>query len=62
MIGIELARPCGELVGKALDAGLLINVTREKVIRLLPPLLLSRQEADQIIEILVPLIKAFLAK
>ena len=62
MIGIELARPCGELVGKALDAGLLINVTREKVIRLLPPLILSRQEADQIIEILVPLIKAFLAK
>lgn len=62
MIGIELARPCGELVTKALDAGLLINVTREKVIRLLPPLILSRQEADQIIEILVPLIKAFLAK
>ena len=62
MIGIELARPCGELVGKALDAGLLINVTREKVIRLLPPLILSRQEADQIIEILVPLIKTFLAK
>lgn len=62
MIGIELARPCGELVGKALDAGLLINVTREKVIRLLPPLILSRQEADQIIEILVPLIKAFLTK
>ncbi len=62
MIGIELARPCGELVTKALDAGLLINVTREKVIRLLPPLILSRQEADQIIGILVPLIKAFLAK
>ena len=62
MIGIELARPCGELVTKALDAGLLINVTREKVIRLLPPLILSRQEADQIIDILVPLIKAFLAK
>ena len=62
MIGIELTRPCGELVGKALDAGLLINVTREKVIRLLPPLILSRQEADQIIAILIPLIKAFLAK
>lgn len=62
MIGIELARPCGELVTKALDAGLLINVTREKVIRLLPPLILSRQEADQIIETLVPLIKSFLAK
>ena len=62
MIGIELARPCGELVTKALDAGLLINVTREKVIRLLPPLILSRQEADQIIGMLVPLIRAFLAK
>ena len=46
MIGIELADPCGELVGKALEKGLLINVAAEKVIRLLPPLTLTDEEAD----------------
>ena len=45
MIGIELDRPCGELVGAALEAGLLINVTADKVIRLLPPLVFSDAEA-----------------
>src|SRR3569623_232573 len=48
MIGIELDRPCTELVGMALQRGLLINVTAERVIRLLPPLILSDAEADQI--------------
>ncbi|WP_459868494.1 acetylornithine transaminase [Endothiovibrio diazotrophicus] len=48
MIGIELDRPCAELVGRALEAGLLINVTAERVVRLLPPLILSDQEADQL--------------
>lgn len=62
MIGIELAKPCAELVRSALDQGLLINVTRDSVIRLLPPLILTQQEADQIVEILVPLIKQFLGK
>lgn len=62
MLGIELARPCGVLAARALEAGLLINVTRERVVRLLPPLILSRQEADQIIQILVPLIRQFLAE
>ncbi len=62
MLGIELARPCGILVTRALEAGLLINVTRDRVIRMLPPLILSRIEADQIVEILVPLIKQFLAE
>ena len=62
MIGVELERPCGVLVGRALDAGLLINVTRDRVVRLLPPLILSREEADQIIQILVPLIKTFIAE
>ena len=50
MIGIELDRPCGELVGRALERGLLINVTAERVIRLLPPLILSDAEADRIAE------------
>lgn len=61
MIGIELARPCAELVRSALAEGLLINVTRDSVIRLLPPLVLTREEADQIIDTLVPLIEQFLA-
>ncbi|CFO08093.1 acetylornithine aminotransferase [Bordetella pertussis] len=45
-----------------MEAGLLINVTRERVVRLLPPLILSGEEADQIVRILVPLIKQFLAQ
>ncbi|TDP63074.1 aspartate aminotransferase family protein [Roseateles toxinivorans] len=62
MIGIELDRPCGVLLGQAADAGLLISVTADKVIRLVPPLILSEDEAAQIVAILCPLIKAFLAK
>jgi len=61
MIGIELDRPCADLVRHALDAGLLINVTRDKVVRLLPPLILSSAQAQQIVATLVPLIKKFLA-
>ena len=60
MIGIELDRPCGELVRQALAAGLLINVTHDTVIRMLPPLILSAEEADLIVERLAPLISAFL--
>jgi len=62
MLGVELARPCGVLAARALQAGLLINVTRERVVRLLPPLILTRAEADRIVEILVPLVKTFLAE
>ena len=61
MIGIELDRPCGELVGKALAAGLLINVTADKVIRLLPPLILDENEARELVDRSVPLIRDFLA-
>jgi acetylornithine aminotransferase len=62
MIGVELDRPCGDLVGQALEAGLLINVTMDKVIRLLPPLVMSEQEARQVLSILVPLVRSFLAQ
>ena len=62
MLGIELARPCGVLALRALEAGLLINVTRDRVIRMLPPLILTREEADQIVALLVPLIQQFLAE
>jgi acetylornithine aminotransferase len=62
MIGVELDRPCGDLVKQALDAGLVINVTAENVIRLLPPLVMSEAEGRQVVERLAPLVKAFLAK
>jgi acetylornithine aminotransferase len=62
MIGIELKEPCGELVKHALDAGLVINVTADNVIRLLPPLVMKEAEARQVVERLVPLVKAFLDK
>lgn len=61
MIGIELDRPCGDLVRKGLAAGLLINVTAEKVIRLLPPLIFNENEARELVVRSVPLIKDFLA-
>jgi acetylornithine/N-succinyldiaminopimelate aminotransferase len=62
MIGIELDRPCGELVKQALDTGLLINVTADKVIRLLPPLVMNRKEAQHLVDILAPLVKNFLSQ
>lgn len=62
MIGVELNRPCTELVRRALDAGLLINVTRDKVVRLLPPLIISQAEADQLLDGLIDLIKKFLSE
>ena len=62
MIGVELARPCGELVLQALEAGLVLNVTADNVIRMLPPLVMSEAEGRQVIERLVPLVKAFLDK
>ena len=62
MIGIELDRPCGALLQRAADAGLMISITADSVIRLLPPLILSADEATQLVQILVPLVKAFLAE
>ena len=62
MIGVELDRPCGVLLGRAAEAGLLLSVTADRVIRLVPPLILSADEAAQIVAILCPLIRAFLAE
>jgi acetylornithine aminotransferase len=59
MLGVELTQPCGVLVGRAAEAGLLISVTADSVIRLVPPLILTRAEADEIVAKLVPLVKAF---
>ena len=62
MIGLELDRPCGDVTRRALEAGLVINVTADSVIRLLPPLIITREQAEQVVGILVPLVKAFLAE
>lgn len=60
MIGIELDRPCGAILGRAAEAGLMLSVTADTVIRLLPPLILTADEAAQIVAILCPIVKAFL--
>ncbi|HEY4998671.1 MAG TPA: aspartate aminotransferase family protein [Usitatibacter sp.] len=62
MLGVELDRPCGDLVRRALAAGLVINVTADKVVRLLPPLVIQDAQAREVVAILVPLVKAFLAE
>lgn len=62
MLGIELDRPCAQLMQQALEKKLLINVTSECVIRLLPPLIISRQQADFIINSVSDLVKAFLCE
>lgn len=60
MLGIELDKPCGELVKRAADNGLLISVTAETVIRLVPSLIMTPDEADEVVAILCPLIKQLL--
>jgi acetylornithine aminotransferase len=60
MIGIELDRPCADLVKMALADKLLINVTAEKVVRLLPPLVINAAESSELATRLAALIKAFL--
>ena len=61
MIGIELDRPCGELVATAAHNGLLINVTADSTIRLLPPLVMTDEQADQLVQELSNLIQSFLS-
>jgi acetylornithine/N-succinyldiaminopimelate aminotransferase len=60
MLGIELDRPCVDLVPHALAAGLLINVTAERVVRLLPPLILDQGQADLLLDGVASLIRDFL--
>jgi acetylornithine aminotransferase len=59
MIGIELNKPCKSLFSAAMAAGLIINVTADTVIRLLPPFIMTDDQADQVLAILTPLIKDF---
>ena len=62
IIGVELDRPCGVLIDRAAQAGLLLSVTADRVIRLVPALTLTRAEADEIVALLTPLVQAFLAE
>jgi acetylornithine aminotransferase len=62
MLGVQLSKPCGDLVLRAAAAGLLLSVTADTVVRLVPSLILTEAEADEIVAILVPLITAFLAE
>jgi acetylornithine aminotransferase len=60
MLGIDLSKPCAALVQRCVDNGLLISVTADTVIRLVPPLILTAAEADEIVAILCPLVSALL--
>ena len=60
MLGIELTVPCGEILGRAADQGLLLSVTADTVIRMVPSLIMTIAEADEVVAILVPLIKQLL--
>ena len=62
MLGLELDRPCGDIVNMALAANVLTNVTQDSVIRLVPPLIINESEAKEIVARLVPVIKSFLAQ
>jgi acetylornithine aminotransferase len=62
MIGVQLDRPCGVLTQRAADAGLLISVTADSVIRLVPPLIMTMAEADEVAQRLLPLIQQFLSE
>jgi acetylornithine/N-succinyldiaminopimelate aminotransferase len=62
MIGLELARPCGVILTRAADAGLLLSVTADTVVRLVPPLIFTVADADEVVAKLAPLVKAFLAE
>ncbi|MEY3379591.1 MAG: hypothetical protein RL468_189 [Pseudomonadota bacterium] len=62
MIGVELSKPCSVLTERAAEAGLLISVTADNVIRLVPPLIITPAEADEAVALLTPLVKAFLAE
>jgi acetylornithine aminotransferase len=60
MLAVELERPCKELLKTALEHGLLINIASDKIVRLLPPLIISEDEADQIVQILTNVVRVFL--
>jgi acetylornithine aminotransferase len=62
MLGIELMKPCSDLTMRAAERGLLISVTADTVIRMVPPLIMTIAEADEVADILLPLIHEFLSE
>jgi acetylornithine/N-succinyldiaminopimelate aminotransferase len=62
MIGVELNRPCGDIVKRALPKGLVTNVTADSVIRIVPPLIYTEAQSRELVSILAPLVKEFLAE
>jgi acetylornithine/N-succinyldiaminopimelate aminotransferase len=62
MLGIELAKPCGVLTQRAAENGLLISVTADNVIRMVPSLILTEADADEIVAKLAPLVREFLGQ
>ena len=62
MIGVELDRPCGVILTRAMEAGLLLSVTADTVVRLLPPLIFTTEQADDLVAILAPLVRQFLSE
>jgi acetylornithine/N-succinyldiaminopimelate aminotransferase len=62
MIGMELTKPCGELTGRCAEKGLLISVTADSVIRMVPPLIITAAEIDEIVSILMPLVLELLVE
>ncbi len=62
MIGIELDRPCGVILTRAMEAGLLLSVTADTVVRLLPPLIFTTEQADDLVAILAPIVRQFLSE
>ncbi|MFM1817600.1 MAG: Acetylornithine aminotransferase, partial [Pseudomonadota bacterium] len=62
MLGVELDKPCGVLTNRCAEAGLLISVTADSVVRLVPPLIMTVTEADEVLAILIPQIQQFLSE
>jgi acetylornithine aminotransferase len=62
MLGVELDRPCGDLVRRGLEAGLVINVTADRVVRMLPPLIFGDAESRELVARVGALVKTFLAE
>ena len=62
MLGIDLSKPCAALVGQCAENGLLISVTADSVVRLVPPLIINAKEIDELVGILAPLVQQHLAK
>jgi acetylornithine/N-succinyldiaminopimelate aminotransferase len=62
MLGVELDKPCGVLTNRCAEAGLLISVTADSVVRLVPPLIMTVAEADEVLGILIPQIQQFLSE